>query len=146
VHKLGWVDTYYGLIVPTVADGLVLFLFTQFFRDIPKSLIEAARVDGAKWLTIFIRIIIPPSVTVFITAGLMTFMGHWNSYFWPLLVARSRNFRMIQTALAATKTEHETLWSVLYAGSMIAAIIPLFLFLPFQKYFVQGYIGSGIKE
>ena len=146
VLRLRWVNTYYGLIVPTIADGLVLFLFTQFFRDIPKSLIEAARVDGAGWLTIFIRIIIvPSSVTVFITAGLMTFMGHWNSYFWPLLVARSRDIRMVQTALADTRTEHVTLWSVLYAGSMVAAFIPLFLFFPLQKYFVQGYIGSGIK-
>jgi len=145
VQKFRWVDTYYGLIIPTIADGLVLFLFTQFFKDIPISLIEAARVDGANWFTVYIRIIVPPSVTVFITAGLMTFMGVWNSYFWPLVVARSRNFRMIQTALAATKAEHETLWSVLYAGSLIAALIPLFLFLPFQKYFVQGYVGSGIK-
>jgi ABC-type glycerol-3-phosphate transport system permease component len=145
VQSMGWVDTFYGLIVPGIADGLVLFLFTQFFRDIPRSLIEAARVDGAGWLTIFIKIIIPSSVVVFITAGLMTFMGVWNSYFWPLLVARSRNIQMIQTALAATKTEHSTDWAVLYAGSIIAAMVPLFLFLPLQKYFVQGYIGSGIK-
>ena len=145
VQRMGWVDTYYGLIIPGIADGLVLFLFTQFFRDIPKSLIEAARVDGAGWLTIFIRIIVPISVTVYITAGLMTFMGVWNSYFRPLLVARSRNIQMIQTALAITRGEYSTLWSVLYAGSMVAAFIPLFLFLPFQKYFVQGYVGSGIK-
>jgi ABC-type glycerol-3-phosphate transport system permease component len=145
VQNIGWVDTFYGLIVPGIADGFALFLFTQFFRDIPISLIEAARVDGAGWMTIFLKIIIPSSIVVFITAGLMTFMNIWNSYFWPLLVARSRNIQMIQTALAATKKEHSTDWAVLYAGSIIAALIPLFLFLPFQKYFIQGYIGSGIK-
>jgi ABC-type glycerol-3-phosphate transport system permease component len=145
VQNLGWVDTYFAVIVPGVADGFVLFLFTQFFRDIPISLIEAARVDGAGWVTIFLKIVIPSSIVVFITAGLMTFMNVWNSYFWPLLVARSRNIQLIQTALATTRTEHSTDWAVLYAGSIIAALVPLFLFLPLQKYFVQGYVSTGIK-
>jgi ABC-type glycerol-3-phosphate transport system permease component len=145
VHSLGWVDTFRGLIIPSIADGFVMFLYVQFFRDIPVSLIEAARVDGAGWVTIFLKIVIPSSVVVFITAGLMTFMNIWNSYFWPLLVARNRNIQMVQIALSATRAEHSTDWAVLYAGSIIAALIPLLLFLPFQKYFVQGYIGTGIK-
>jgi ABC-type glycerol-3-phosphate transport system permease component len=146
VNRLGWVDTIYGLIVPGIASGLVLFLFTQFFRDIPSSLIEAARVDGARWGTIFFRIITPLSVPVFITAGLMVFMGQWNSYLWPLLIARAnKNILLIQIALGNFRMERTTLWSCLYAGSMISALIPLFLFLPFQKYFIQGITSSGVK-
>jgi ABC-type glycerol-3-phosphate transport system permease component len=145
VNRLGWIDTLYGIIVPCVADGLVLFLFTQFFRDIPPSLIEAARVDGASWATVFLKIIIPSSVPVFITAGLMVFMNQWNAYLWPLLVARSRSIRLIQIALSDFRTEHWTLWGCIYAGTVISAAIPLLLFLPFQKYFVQGIISSGIK-
>jgi ABC-type glycerol-3-phosphate transport system permease component len=145
VNKFGWVDTLYGIIVPGIADGLVLFLFTQFFRDIPVSIIEAARGDGANWATIFLRIIMPSSVPVFITAGLMTFMNQWNSYLWPLLIARSRKIQMIQIALSSFRGERNTLWACLYAGSIISALIPLFLFLPFQKNFVQGIISSGVK-
>ncbi|MDR1949973.1 MAG: carbohydrate ABC transporter permease [Spirochaetaceae bacterium] len=145
VNQFRWVDTIYGLVVPSIADGLVLFLFTQFFRDIPVSLIEAARVDGANWATVFIRIILPSSVPVFVTAGLMIFMNQWNSYLWPLLIARTKRFQMIQIALSSFRGEHFTLWACLYAGSIISALIPLFLFLPFQKYFVQGIISSGVK-
>lgn len=145
VDGFGWVDSIQGIVVPSIADGLVLFLFTQFFRDIPVSLIEAARVDGASWRTIFVRVIMPLSLPVFVTAGLMTFMNQWNAYLWPLLIARSRDIQMIQTALGSFQAERSTLWSCLYAGSMISALIPLFLFLPFQKYFVQGITSSGIK-
>lgn len=145
VDGLGLVNTRAGILVPGIADGLVLFLFTQFFKDLPPSLLEAARVDGASWGTIFLRIIAPLSKPVFITAGLMIFMNQWNSYLWPLLVARSREIQMIQTALGSFQTERSTLWSCLYAGSMISALIPLCLFLPFQKYFVQGITSSGVK-
>jgi ABC-type glycerol-3-phosphate transport system permease component len=145
VNQFKWVDTYQGVVIPSIADGLVLFLFTQFFRDIPMSLIEAARVDGASWIKIFFKVIIPSSVPVFVTAGLMTFMNQWNAYFWPLLVARSRHIRMIQIALGSLRSEHSILWSCLYAGSIISALLPLFLFLPFQKYYVQGILGSGVK-
>lgn len=145
VNGFHMVDTYAGIVVPSIADGLVLFLFTQFFKDVPQSLLEAARVDGASWLTVFAKIVAPLSVPVFITAGLMIFMGEWNSYLWPLLVARSRSMQMVQIALSALKTEHATMWSAMYAGSMISALIPLFLFLPLQKYFVQGITSSGVK-
>ncbi|EPR09601.1 carbohydrate ABC transporter permease [Ruminiclostridium papyrosolvens] len=145
VSNLGWVNTYAGLIVPTIASGLVLFLFTQFFKDIPPSIIEAARVDGANWTQIFLKIILPSSVTVFVTASLIIFMDQWNSYLWPLLVARSKEIQTIQIALSSFKMERVTLWSCLYAGSMISALVPLGLFLPTQKYFVQGITSSGVK-
>jgi ABC-type glycerol-3-phosphate transport system permease component len=145
VNGFGWVDTYQGIIIPVIADGLVLFLFTQFFRDIPSSLIEAARVDGAGWGRIFFHIIIPSSIPVFVTAGLMIFMGQWNAYLWPLLVGRGRDIQMIQIAIGALQGEHATAWSEIYAGSIISALIPLGLFLPFQKYFVQGVMIGSLK-
>ncbi len=145
VSGLGWMNTYAGMIVPTIASGLVLFLFTQFFRDIPPSILEAARVDGANLSQIFTKIVLPSSITVFITASLIIFMDQWNAYLWPLLVARSKDIQTIQIALSAFKMERVTLWSCLYAGSMISAIVPLGLFLPTQKYFVQGITSSGVK-
>lgn len=143
--KLGLVNSRMGIILPGIASGLVLFLFVQFFKEIPASLVEAARVDGAALPAIFFKIIIPLSVPVFITAGLMIFMDQWNSYLWPLLIARTREIRTIQISLSSFQQERSTLWSCLYAGSMISALIPLFLFLPFQKYFVQGITSSGVK-
>ena len=145
VNRFGWVNTRAAMIIPSIASGLVLFLFTQFFRDIPPSLIEAARIDGASWITVYRKIIMPSSIPVTITAGLMVFMDQWNAYLWPLLVARDKEIRTIQIALSAFKMERVTLWSCLYPGSFISALIPLFLFLPFQKYFVQGVLSSGVK-
>ena len=141
----GMVDTYAGMIIPAIVDGLVTFLFIQFFKDIPPSLIEAARVDGAKWPVIFTKIIMPISVPVFITAGLMIFMNQWNSYLWPLLVARSKEIRTIQIAISQFSGERSIKWTYIYAGSMISAIIPIALFLPFQKYFVEGITAGSVK-
>lgn len=145
ISSLKWVDTLAAMIVPSVANGLVLFLFRQFFQDLPVAFLEAARVDGATLRQMFVKIVIPLSLPVFITAGLMLFITYWNSYLWPLLVARSDNIQTIQIALATLKMENETLWSCIYGGSVISAIIPLMMFLPFQKYFVEGITSSGVK-
>ncbi len=144
-NNMSLVNTRAGLVLPAIASGLVLFLFTQFFKDIPSSLIEAGKIDGANLMQIFLRIIVPSSVPVFITAGLMIFMDQWNAYLWPLLVARTREIQTIQIALGSFKMERQTLWSCMYAGTIVSAMIPLSLFLPFQKYFVQGITSSGVK-
>ena len=145
VAGFGLSDTKMGIVIPTIADGLVLMLFTQFFKDIPISLIEAARIDGARYSQIFIKIILPISVPIFITAGLMIFVNSWNAFLWPLIIARTPDARVIQVSLAAFQTERATLWSYLFAATSLSAIIPLALFLPFQKYYVEGMTSSGIK-
>ncbi len=145
IASLGLVDSYWALILPSVSSGLAMFLFTQFFRSLPESLLEAARIDGASLIQVFIKIVLPLSVPVIITAGLMIFVTEWNNYLWPLLVTRSPDVRTIQVALAYFKDEHETFWSFIYAASSISAVVPVLLFLPLQKYFVQGVTSSGLK-
>lgn len=145
VYQFNWVNTIWGLVVPGIADGLVLFLFVQFFSSIPEGMFEAARIDGANWLQIYWRILLPMSKPVLITAALMVFINQWNSFLWPLLVAHGRDIRLIQVALSDFTAEHVTLWSCLYAASVVSALIPLLLFLPFQKYYVDGITSSGIK-
>lgn len=145
VSSMGIVNTLSALILPSVSSGLAMFLFTQFFKGIPKSLLEAARIDGANWGQIFFQVVIPLSIPVFITAGLMIFVNEWNNYLWPLLVSRSESVRTIQVALAYFKDENETFWSYIYAASAISATVPVLVFLPLQKYFVQGVTSSGIK-
>ena len=145
VNKMGLVNTFIGLILPSISSGLAMFLFTQFFRGIPRSFIEAGTVDGANWAQIFTKTIMPLSVPVFITAGLMVFVNSWNDYLWPLLCGRNEEVRTIQVALGYFKDENETFWSYIYAASSISAIVPILIFLPFQKYFVEGVTSSGIK-
>ncbi|MCH3918145.1 MAG: carbohydrate ABC transporter permease [Spirochaetia bacterium] len=144
-NKMNLIDTYSGMILPAVADGLVTFLFIQFFKDLPVSLVEAAMVDGAKWPTIFFKIIIPISIPIFVTSGLMIFMTQWNSYLWPLLVARSKEIRTIQIAISEFVGEYSVQWTYIYAATIISAGIPIALFLPLQKYYIEGVTAGSIK-
>lgn len=96
-------------------------------------------------MQIYARIILPLSKPVLVTAALMAFINQWNSFLWPLLVAHRKEIRLIQVALSDFTAEHVTLWSCLYAASVVSALIPLVLFLPFQKYYVQGITSGGIK-
>ena len=145
ISDLKWVNTYKALTIPCIADGLAVFLFIQFFKNIPSSLFEAARIDGAGWMKIYRSIVLPVSKPVFITAALMIFINQWNSFLWPLLAAHGKDIRVIQVALSDFQGERSTLWSCLYAASLVSALIPLAIFLPFQKYYVEGMTSSGIK-
>lgn len=87
----------------------------------------------------------PISVPIFITAGLMIFMNQWNSYMWPLLVARSKEIRTIQIAISAFSGERAIQWTYIFAASLVSAGIPICLFLPFQKYFVEGITAGSVK-
>ncbi len=143
--NLGLGDTHAAVILPVAADGLIVFLFVQFFKDIPSALIEAARIDGAKWRTIFLKVLMPLSLPVFISAGLLLFMSQWNSYMWPLLISRTEETRTIQMAIGRFSGEASVKWTYIYAGSMLSGIIPISLFLPFQKYFVAGITAGSVK-
>ncbi len=146
VRDLGWINSWQALIVPGLANSLVIFLFRQFFEEIPQDLIDAARVDGATWLSVFFRIILPLSRPVIITAALLMFLSQWDSFFWPLLVAPHPDLRVVQVEIANAIGEYQTLWNELLAGSMLAAIVPIVLLLPFQRYFIQAITSSGLKD
>lgn len=144
MRGLGWLNTWQGLIIPGLANGLVVFLFRQFFREFPSALIEAARVDGGSWPTILLRIVFPLSRPVLLSAALLLWIATWNSYFWPLVVAPTEDLRVVQVASAAV-TEHNVLWPRLFAGSVVATLVPLLLVLPFQRYYVRSIAGIGVK-
>jgi multiple sugar transport system permease protein len=146
IQRLDWINTWQALIVPSLANGVIIFLFRQFFADIPQDLIDAARVDGASWLRLFVRIVLPISKPVLITSALLLFLSQWDSFFWPLLVAPKAEFRVIQVAISSAIQERRTLWNELLAGSIVAAIVPILLILPFQRYYVSAITGTGVKE
>lgn len=145
VNKLGFVNTFSGLVLPAMANGLVLFLFVQFFSDTPKELLEAVEIDGGGWWTAFARIVLPLSKPIIITAALMIFVNQWNDYLWPMMAARSKEVKVITVAVANFKEQGIIHWGYIYAASTISALIPVFLFLPFQKYFVQGITAGSVK-
>ncbi|MNJ47860.1 L-arabinose transport system permease protein AraQ [compost metagenome] len=146
MNGIGWIDSYYGLIIPGIANGLVIFLYRQFFMDLPMSLIEAARLEGASWWKIYLGIIMPLCKPVTISAALLTFIFQWESFMWPLIVTRSEKYRVIQVAISMFTTEHATAWNEMFAATIIAVIVPVILILLFQRYFVQGVANSGSKE
>lgn len=146
VRDLGWINTWQGLIVPGLASSLVIFLFRQFFEEIPQDLIDAARVDGASWGRLFVDVVLPLSTPVLITAALLLFLSQWDAFFWPLLVAPRPELRVVQVEISNAVGQFQTLWNELLAGSMLAAIVPILLLLPFQRYYVQAITSSGLKE
>lgn len=146
INDLGWINTWQALIVPGLASSLVIFLFRQFFEEIPQDLIDAARVDGASWWRLFVQIILPLSVPVLVTASLLLFLSQWDSFFWPLLVAPRPELRVVQVEISNAVGQFQTLWNELLAGSMLAAIVPILLLLPFQRYYIRAITSSGLKE
>ncbi|WP_249316433.1 carbohydrate ABC transporter permease [Bacillus sp. FJAT-50079] len=146
VDALGWIDTYSGLIVPGIANGLVIFLYRQFFLDLPKPLIESAKMDGASWFRVYWNIIMPLSKPVTVSAGLLIFIYQWESFMWPLIATRSKEYKVIQIALSDFVTEFTTFWNEMFAAAILSVIIPVIIILPLQKYFVQGIASSGTKE
>lgn len=147
VNSLGWLNTWQALIVPALANGTAIFLFRQFFSEIPQDLLDAARVDGASWARVMANIVLPLSKPVVVTAGILVFLAQWNAFFWPLLVAPAPEYRMVQVAVSILGVEQNLrFWDMLFAGATIAAVVPLLLVLPLQRYYVSSIMGSGIKQ
>lgn len=144
-QQLGWLDNIAALIVPSVANGLAIFLFYQFFSQVPRDYAEAARLDGVSWLDILLRIYVPLSLPTCISAALLLFIFQWEAFLWPLLAMPSQQFKVIQVGMAAFQQQYQTIWNQLFAVSVITALIPIALLLPLQRYYVQGLAGAGIK-
>lgn len=145
ISRLGWINTWQALILPGLANSLVIFLFRQFFAEIPQEYLDAARVDGASWFRTLLSIVLPISKPVLVTAALLLFLAQWNSFFWPLLVAPEPRFRVVQVAVSYAYEQYATRWGLLMAGSVFAGLVPVVLVLPFQRYYVSGLVG-GLKQ
>ena len=141
----GWLDSYPGLIVPMLGSAFDVFLFRQFFLALPTELEDAGRIDGCSEFAIFWRIIIPLSKAVMAVVALFTFQAAWNDFLWALVITQSDKMRTIQLGLTLFKSQHTIDWGPLMAGTTLATIPTVVLFLAFQRYFVQGIALTGIK-
>jgi len=141
----GWLDSWWALIVPGALTPLAIFLFRQFYLSLPRELEEAARIDGLGEFGIFARVMTPLMKPALATVALITFENSWNNFVWPLIVTRTDDLRVIQVGLAAFQQAERTLWEFLMAGTVLATLPMIVLFLFTQRYFVQGFATAGIK-
>lgn len=147
IRTLGWMNTYQALIVPGLFSAFGTFLLRQSFLQIPRDFEEAAFVDGANYFTIFWRITLPLSTPALATLSIFSFMGLWNSYLYPLFVARRPEVITLPVALATLQGGQRALteWNIVMAGSVVAVLPVLIVYVLAQRWFVRGVISSGIK-
>jgi multiple sugar transport system permease protein len=140
----GWLDTYHVLIIPFVASAFSIFLFYQFFLEIPKDLDEAAMVDGATRFQIFYKIIVPISGPVFATVAILTFIGSWNTFLWPIMTIQSDELRPVMVGLQFF-FQQNVQWGQVMAYATLITIPVLVFFFIFQNAFVRSIATTGIK-
>ncbi|MDQ0801411.1 carbohydrate ABC transporter permease [Arthrobacter sp. SLBN-112] len=146
VSKLGLVNTYPALILPFLVSPLGVFLMRQFMMGIPESLIEAARIDGAGELRTFTRIVMPLCGPPLATLGILTFLGSWNNFLWPLVAAQSEEKYTLPVALSLYSTgQNATDYGLLLAGAVLVIAPIVALFIALQRFFIQGVASTGIK-
>lgn len=143
---LNLIDHYSAMVLPMAANGMIVFLYRQFFSDIPDSLMEAATIDGAGKVRTFFQIIVPVSKPVIISASLMLFIKQWDAFLWPMLATTKPAMKVIQVAISEFTLEFTVLWNIIFAATVVAILIPACVLLPLQKYYIKGAAASGLKE
>ncbi len=146
LKNMGFINTYFAIIVPGMASIFGIFLIRQYALSIPDSLIEAAMMDGATEFQIYFRIILPLCKPILVTLGLFTFMGTWNDFLWPLIVMTDSNMYTMPVALANLMSEHVQDTELMMAGSVITILPVLIVFLALQKYYIKGIMMGSVKE
>ncbi|MBB2914507.1 multiple sugar transport system permease protein [Streptosporangium becharense] len=144
IAELGGVDTYWGLILPTLANAQAVFLMRQFIMGLPDELFEAARLDGCSEWRVFTRIVLPLCKPILATLGVFVFLWHWNDFLWPLIIGQGAEMRTLTVGIASLQQENVPL-NVVLAGATVA-FVPIFAaYLVGQRYFTEGVTMSGIK-
>lgn len=146
--KFTWVDTYLALIVPYVINGLSILMFHQYFKSIPKDLIDAARIDGCNEFRILFGVLWPNSIPAIITVAILTFMSSWNEVLWPIIVIRKEELMTMPqlVTLFAVGGRAESQLGVKLAAATMLALPIVIAYAFFQKYFIQSMASSGLKE
>ena len=145
--RIGWIDTYLPLTVPFFFGGgaFNIFLLRQFFRNLPRELADAARIDGCNEFSIYWRIMLPLSIPVLVTIAIFTFLFSWNDFIGPLLYINSPDKFTVAIGLATFRSVLNTRWDLLMAASSAMTIPVIILFFFAQRYFIQGIVLTGLK-
>jgi multiple sugar transport system permease protein len=145
VDAFGWLDTLLAVIVPGAAGAFGVFFLRQFFVSMPHELEEAALVDGANRLQIFLRIILPLSKAPLATLAVLSFLVNWNDFLWPVYVLFSPKSLTLPPGLSILQNAYTTDYAVIMAGGVVASVPVLLVFIFAQKYVIQGVSRSGLK-
>ena len=143
--NLRFVNTYFGLIIPSLFAPFGIFLMKQFIQTLPSELIEAAKIDGASEIAVFPRIVFPLAKPGWAALAIFMFVESWNDFLWPLIVTSSENMRPLQVGLATLQTRYLTDYGLLMAGAAISSIPMIVLFITFQRQFVRGITIGSVK-
>ena len=145
VSQLRWVDTYQGIIVPVIFSGFTTFLFRQYFLNFPRSLEEAARVDGLGYFGAYWRVVVPNSGAFFAAIAVITFIASWNAFLWPLLIGQDSSMWTVQVALSTFLTAQTINLHELFLAAAVSILPLVLVFVFLQRYLVQGVAETGIK-
>ncbi|MGG3912753.1 carbohydrate ABC transporter permease [Bacillus sp. es.034] len=145
LNEMGLTNTMTGIVLPGLAAAFSIFLFRQFMTTIPTDLIEAARLDGAGEFYIFFRLIVPIAKPIFAVQGILTFIGAWNSFLWPLIIANDESLYTLSVGLSLLQGQYANNFGLQMAGAAFMVVPIIIIFSFFQKYIVEGFTMSGIK-
>ncbi len=146
MSRLGLVNTYPGLLLPFLAGPFGVFLMRQFMLGIPDELLEAARIDGAKEFRVFWSVVMPIATPVVATLAILTFLGNWNSFLYPLIMAQEPKMYTLPVALATFATgQYQADHGMLMAGSVVLIVPVLIVFILFQRWITEGIATTGLK-
>lgn len=142
---LGLINSYWAILLPGAAGAFSIFFMKQFFEQLPKELGESARMDGASEFKIFWTVYFPLAKPALTTLGIMTFQAGWNAFMWPMIVLNSDEMKTVQVGLASFQYNYNTNYGPLMAGTILATLPVLVLFIFAQRNYVQGMADAGIK-
>jgi multiple sugar transport system permease protein len=145
LRALGLINSYAGIILPQIVSAMGVFLMRQAFLNVPQEVEESAIIDGASRWRIFAQISLPMVQPSLLTLALMMFMGAWNNFLLPLLVANNQNFWTLPLGMVMFQQQYYTNWPYLMAAAVMATIPIAVLFLLFQRWFIQGISTTGLK-
>ncbi len=145
ITKLKWIDTYKAMIVPWLANVFYTYLLTQFFSNVPDALYLAAKVDKCSDLKFLFKIMVPMNKNAITTVAILSFIGSWNSFLWPLLVTNSTNMRVLSHGLVRFQSEAGTKYQLVMAASCILVVPIIIVYLFLRKYILEGMSYTGVK-
>ncbi len=143
--QLGLVNTYAGVILPSLAGIFAILFVRQATLAIPDEMIDAARIDGASEARIFVTIVLPLLTPIVVTLALFMFLGSWNDFLWPLIVLADQHLYTLPVAVAAIAREHSADGELMMAAAVVTTMPVLLLFLAMQRYYLTGLLGGSVK-
>jgi multiple sugar transport system permease protein len=145
IAKLGWVNTAYALIFPSIVDAFGIFMLTQFLKAVPRELEEAAFIDGASYFQIYKDVVVPLARPALLTLFIFQFQGMWNDFLPPLLYLNTPDMWVMNVALSVFQQQYTAQWNLTLVGAMLSAIVPLTIFFFFSRYYIEGVSYAGVK-